>query len=462
VNNTNLISTETIIAHCTPRGQGALALLRISGQQALVVVDSFAQLATAKKLVSVSTHTIHYGTVIDTNKQVLDKVLFFVMHAPHTFTGEHTIEITCHNNPFIIASIIEQAITQGARLAYPGEFTRRAVLHDKIDLMQAEAIDELIHANTQLTLKKALAQLEGSLSHWVTTIEQELITCLAFSDSSFEFIEEENMEFGTQIKERLQKTLHTLTQLKKNFDQQQQIRQGIRIALLGTVNAGKSSLFNALIGKDRSIVTNIPGTTRDVIEAGLYKYGNYWTLIDTAGLRKTDDKIEQEGIKRSFKEAQNADIILLLCDRSQEWSVQETTVYHELLDAYGKKIILITSKDDLPQQAQHAISWKEILPFSVKKPEQLSCIEQNIQHKIEKLFEQAESPFLLTQRQYTLLLALEKNLVHIVSMLTTHPISYELVSFHLNDSLKYFAELTGKSVSEAAIDAVFRNFCVGK
>jgi tRNA modification GTPase len=432
-----LINTETIIAQCTPKGHGALALLRMSGPDAIMFADSFVMLSTGNALHMSTTHTIHYGTVVDTQKQAIDKVLIFLMRAPHTFTGENTIEITCHNNPFIIASIIAQAIHYGARLAYSGEFTQQAVLHEKIDLIQAEAIDELIHAHTQLALKKALAQMEGSFSHWISTIEQELITCLAFSESSFEFIDEEYMEFGIQIMQCIQKVLAMITTLKKTFNQQQQIRQGIRIALIGSVNAGKSSLFNTLIGKDRAIVTDTPGTTRDAIEAGLYKNGNYWTLIDTAGLRNTRHNIEKEGIKRSYKEAQSADIILLICDGSRPLTSQEQTIYKDICTLYEKKIIFIQSKTDLPLCEHHTNNWKNTIT-------------------------ELESPFLLNQRQYNLVLTLEKNLIHIIPLLETYPIAYELISYHLNDALKYFAELTGKSISEAAMDAIFRNFCVGK
>lgn len=451
---------ETIIALCTPQGKGALALLRICGSNANSIVQQMAMLSAGKIFSALPSHTIHYGSIVDQKNESIDKVLFLVMHAPHTFTGQDTIEISCHNNPFIIEAIINSAIHHGARLANPGEFTQRAVLNEKIDLIQAEAIDELIHANTQLTLKKALAQLEGSFSRWVTDIEQQLITCLALSEASFEFIDEEHLEFGNQIAAHMQTILTTITHLKKTFDMQQHIRQGIRIALVGTVNAGKSSLFNTFIGKKRSIVTNIAGTTRDSIEAGLYKNGNYWTLIDTAGLRYSEDIIEKEGIERSLEEAQKADILLLIFDSSRQLNDKELSFYTQLISTYNHKIITIHTKVDLP--AAHGIASPDALPFSIVTPGYLASIEEAIQTKINALFAAADSPFLLNQRQFNVLMHLEKKLIDTLPLLFNRPICYEILSIDINEMVSHFAQLTGKSISQIAMNEVFRTFCVGK
>jgi tRNA modification GTPase len=449
----------TIIAQCTPQGPGALALLRLSGSNAIEVASTIALLPSSKNLSSVASHTIHFGWVINNAQEKIDQVLFLVMHGPHTFTGHHTVEITCHNNQFIIQEIIQAAICAGARLAHEGEFSKRAVLNNKIDLVQAEAINELIHANTQAGLKKSLAQLQGSLSHWVTAIEQEMIKALAFCQASFEFIDEE-ISFGSQIQEIIDTILSTIARIKTTFNQQQQIRQGIRIALIGSVNAGKSSLFNALVGKERAIVTNIAGTTRDAIEAGLYKNGNYWTLIDTAGLRVTNDIIEQQGIQRSFAEAQQADIILLIVDPSRHLTSHEQEVYTTLFEQYNSKIIIIYSKSDLPvvtplQYASHGLT------VSLSDKQSIINIETALEEKITTLFSSLESPFLLNTRHYTLLLHVEQAL-HIVCNMLQDPIHYELVAFHLNEALSNLSQLTGKSISEQSMDAVFRQFCVGK
>lgn len=453
---------QTIIAQCTPSGSGALALLRICGINALTIASRMSRLSSGKTLTELPTHTIHYGKVINADGADIDSVMFLLMHGPKTFTGQHTVEITCHNNPFIINEIIASAITCDARLAQEGEFTRRAVMNKKIDLVQAEAINELIHANTAQALKKSLAQLDGSFSHWIQQIEQELIKALAFSESSFEFIDEE-MEFGHQIKVSIDTILTTIHMLKKTFNQQQQIRQGVRIALIGSVNAGKSSLFNALLHKERSIVTNIAGTTRDVIEAGLYKSNSYWTLIDTAGLRATDDTIEREGITRSLQEAALADIIILVIDSARSMTHEEQTIYNDIIAQHQQKIIVVHNKidqrisDQLPIFTTHAA-----IEVSSTHHINLELLENHIEVKIAHLFAHADAPFLLNKRQFTLLLALEKALEDIQQMLQPQHVAYELLSYHLQEALTHLTELTGKSISEQGMDAVFREFCVGK
>lgn len=455
------LNQQAIIAQCTPQGNGAIALLRLSGGNAFVIADAISKLPNKKKLSLQKTHTIHYGWAIDADGNHIDQLLFLLMRSPHTFTGDDTVEITCHNNPFIIQNILQAAISAGARMAQEGEFSRRAVENNKIDILQAEAINDLIHANTQQALKQSLSQLEGSFTQWITKIEKQLIKALALSEASFEFIDEENMEFNLTITEIIDNILETIGVLKKTFDQQQQIRQGIRIAIIGSVNAGKSSLFNALLKQNRAIVTNIAGTTRDAIEAGLYKNGNYWTLIDTAGLRTTNDIIEQIGITRSHEEAHKADIILLVFDGSHQLTPAEQMVYQELLEKYNNKIIIISNKADLPQQANPLINTTLSTIAASHTHDSNEAIEAAIQEKINHLFTTIQSPFLLNQRHYNALLSLESTLHSCQPMIATNP-QYELISYHLNDTLATLSELTGKTISEAGMDAVFREFCVGK
>ena len=450
---------QTIVAQCSPKGVGAIGLIRISGINAVRIADEISQFSGTKKLSDQSSHTIHYGKIVDSQGSAIDAVLFLLMRAPKTFTGQDTVEITCHNNPFILEAIIACAIKAGARLADAGEFTKRAVINKKIDLIQAEAIKDLIHANSQEGLKRSLAQLEGTLSHDIHAFEQDLVKALALSEASFEFIDEESMEFGIQIKELVSNVIAQIAQLQKSFAQQKQIREGIRIALVGSVNAGKSSLFNALIGSDRAIVTSQAGTTRDVIEAGLYKEGLYWTLIDTAGLRKTNDTIEGAGIERSYKEAKKADIILLVIDGSAKLSTSEKEVYNDLLSLYTSKIIPVHSKSDMPQ-IDHDL-FSNHLKVSSHQDDSIAALDQAIKAKIADLFMNDGSAHLLTTRQHGLLLALYQKLNMILPLLKKD-IAYELVSHHLQEALSGLAELTGKSISEQGMDAVFRDFCVGK
>jgi tRNA modification GTPase len=458
---------QVIVARSTAAGSGAIAIVRVTGNGACEVVDSISVLASGKKITECLTHTIHYGSVVDATGATIDHVLFMVMHGPKTFTGQDTVEINCHNNPFIIEAIIATAIAAGARLAHNGEFTRRAVHNEKIDLLQAEAINELIHANTQMNLKQSLAQMDGSLSAWIQRLEKNCIKALAFCESSFEFLDEE-MTFDAQIRAILENCLHEIVTIKQHFDQQQRIRSGVRIAIIGAVNAGKSSLFNALFGAQRAIVSEVAGTTRDVIEAGMYKNGNYWTVIDTAGLRYTNDCIEQEGIKRSYEQAHLADIILLVVDGTHSLTAGQREVYDALQVQYAHKIIPIYSKSDLVSGNAAAgfggnyFAEGSYVTISAKNNSGIAHVEQRIQALIDQLFKSAQSPFLLNQRQFNLILGLEKMLQEIVCQLDVEYVQHELIAYHLNDALAHLSELTGKTISEQAMDVVFREFCVGK
>ncbi len=448
--------TDTIVAQCTPSGSGALALLRVSGPQAFAIVSRCAQLSNKQPINQVTTHTIQHGWVIDEHNNKIDEVLFFVMHAPRTFTGEHVVEISCHNNQFLIDGIIERIISCGARSAANGEFSRQAVENGKLDLLQAEAINDLIHAQSQQGLRQAFAQLQGTLSTWVSSIEKELVILIAVCEATFEFIEEE-IDLSDVILARFDTLLIKINELKKSFSAQDHIRNGIRIALIGTVNAGKSSLFNALIGKNRAIVTAIPGTTRDVIEAGFYYQGLYWTLIDTAGIRQTHDTIEQEGIEKSYQEAAQADIVLLVYDGSLTLTLEQKDVYQTLRKQYATKTVVIATKKDLP--AQQSLSFD--LAVCAVTQEGIGELKQILEQKINKLLATNTCPFLLNKRHITSLQTLEQQLIVLREQIIQKP-EYEIISYHLNDALATLSELTGKSVSEQALDAVFKEFCVGK
>ncbi|MFC1842419.1 tRNA uridine-5-carboxymethylaminomethyl(34) synthesis GTPase MnmE [Candidatus Dependentiae bacterium] len=456
---------ETIVAQCTPCGSGAIALIRISGKCAIAIATKISKLASGKKLSELQSHTIHFGWVMDEKNNTIDQVLFLLMHAPKTFTGQDTVEITCHNNQYIIENIINRAIECGARLAQNGEFTKRAFLSGKMDLLQAEAVNELIHSQTQTALKSSLAQLEGSLSSWITKIEHDLLKALSFSEASFEFIEDEEIEFGAQIKKILEKNLATIKTLKKTFNNQKQIREGIRIAIIGSVNAGKSSLFNILLNQKRAIVTNIAGTTRDAIESVVTRDGNNISLIDTAGLRETNNSIEKEGIGRSFDEAKKADIIILVFDSSRILSQQEAYVYKKIIDEYKQKIIFVANKCDIKTQDNSTLdkilSTPELIEISSLENKNINILESKIDQKIKTLFSQIESPFLLNKRQYNLLSGLENKLKELTPLITKNP-DYEIVSYHLKDALSYLSEFTGKTANEKSIDLIFKEFCIGK
>ncbi|MFA5998494.1 MAG: tRNA uridine-5-carboxymethylaminomethyl(34) synthesis GTPase MnmE [Candidatus Babeliales bacterium] len=451
---------QTIVALCTPQGSGAIGLIRLSGSDALAIADSLSLLPSGKKLSQQVSHTIHYGWVVDDNQTHIDQVLFLLMRAPKTFTGQDVVEISCHNNQFLIEKIIDRALQCGARLASKGEFTQRAVMLGKIDLLQAEAMNDLIHAQTAESLKYSLQQLEGSFSSWIADAEFAVVEMVAFCEASFEFIDEE-IEFAHDVSVKMEKLIQKIEALLKTYSKQQYIKEGIRIVLIGSVNAGKSSLLNCLLDKKRAIVTPIPGTTRDTIEAGMFRDGNFLTIVDTAGIRKTDDEIEQEGIDRSFKEAASADIILLIVDQSQQLSEQEQQAYTEIIEKYLPKIILVQNKIDLDKATSKIIFDGPVVQISAKENKHVQDLFDATAKKIDELKGSEAITCLLNNRQHDLLVKFLEHIKQVLPMLQ-NSVDYELVSYQLKESLVLLSEMTGRSVSEAVLDKVFQSFCVGK
>jgi tRNA modification GTPase len=438
---------EPIIAQCTPHGSGAIALLRISGINAVQVVDQFVRLSSKKSLACQVTHTIHHGFVCNSGDEIIDEVLFFLMKAPRTFTGQDSIEISCHNNPYIIEAIINRALEHGIRLAQPGEFSKRAFLAGKIDLMQAESINELVHAASHYTLRKSLAQLRGSLSSCIQELEQKLVDVLSLSEASFEFLDEEqrDLDFDVLVWQQLRSIKKNLESLMSGFSQQQQLRDGVRIALVGAVNVGKSTLFNVFVGKDRAIVT-----------------------------RQTADTIEHQGIERSWQEAKKADVVLLVSDASQPMSQAICELYRQLYDVFDGKVIWVVNKIDqvddralaqlkaLYEQVSSKVQGKsELLMISAQERHGLKQLESKIEEKIQEKFCNFDSPYLLNRRQYALLKKLDTKMEQIIQMLGDS-VHYELLCYHLKDILKDFTELSGKTIDDLVMNKVFSSFCVGK
>ncbi len=467
--NKHLLATdqEAIVALCTPRGSGALALIRLSGVNAFEVANSCARLSSNLSLLQAPSHTIHHGYVIDpADESTVDEVVFLLMRGPKTFTGQDTVEITCHNNHFIIERIIELTIQQGARAARGGEFTKRAFLNGKVDLLQAESINELIHAQTEYALRKSMATLHGSLSQSLQQLEAQLTNLLGYVEASFEFLDEEqrDLNFDQAIIQRTQTIFDFIVQLRKHFSSQKQIKEGVRVALLGMVNVGKSTLFNALARQERAIVTDIAGTTRDSIETGLYKNGNFWLLIDTAGIRQTVDVVEKMGIERSFAQAAAADVILVVVDATIPLTTEHAAHYALFINDYRDKVLVVINKIDaasdvaLPPELLQGVP---VISVSAKLGRGIADLEATIEHKIQKLFAQLNAPFLINRRQFKLLTEIQSKL-EIIANSYSDGIHYELIAYQLKDLLESVSELTGRNVTEQVLDTVFNEFCVGK
>src|SRR5256885_15995678 len=340
---------DTIVAIATPIGEGGLAVIRLSGPQALSIADCCFAAAgkAAVKPSAASSHTIHFGH-ITRNGTTVDEVLLSVMRAPRTFTREDVIEITCHGGLLPAKLVLDALLESGARLAEPGEFTRRAFLNGRIDLTQAEAVADLIHSRTELALRAANEQLAGKLSQRINLLRDEMIKTLAHIEAHIDFPDEDIApDTKEQLVRRLEDGMTTMDELLRTASEGQILRRGIRAAIIGRPNAGKSSLLNQLLGRDRAIVSPIPGTTRDAIEQTANIRGLPVVFIDTAGLRTARDEIEQEGIRRSRQSLQQAELILHVLDSSEAFTDEDR---QHLAELDGKKRIVVLNKVDLPAQ----------------------------------------------------------------------------------------------------------------
>ena len=374
------------------------------------------------------------------------------MRGPKTFTGENTVEITTHNNPFIIEQIISRLVACGATIARPGDFTQMAFLNGKLDLAKAEALHDVITAQSEHSLKVAMAQLQGSLSSYCKDIEQKLTELLCYVEASFEFLDEEqrDLDFDNAVRERVQGLSDEISRVIESFPVQEQIRQGVRIAFIGSVNAGKSTLFNTLIGNARAIVSDQAGTTRDTIEATKYHHGHFWTFIDTAGLRETDDVVEQQGIARSYSEAESADVVVLILDASRTLSLAEQEVYDNLFAIYAEKTVLVCSKVDLLPGHNKSVSLfgnsdDQVLQVSSAQGVGISELMAEIENRVNRLFSDRQAPFLLNARQRNILESLSQKIKSIQSLCAVS-VEYELVAHHVHDALAELCELTGKNI----------------
>jgi tRNA modification GTPase len=463
---------QPIVACCTPQGKGALALIRVAGVSACEVVAPVICLSSGTCVTRVASHTVHHGRAIDPSHggTVIDEVMVIVMRGPRTFTGQDTVEITCHNNPFIIQGIISVLIQEGARMAGPGEFARRAFIHGKIDLVQAEAIHEIINATNATMLRAALAQLRGSFSEHIQRLERSLIELLAFTEASFEFLDEEqrDIDFAAHLQRRVAEISQAVMLLKKDFDCQHQVREGVRVVIVGAVNAGKSTLFNALLGKQRAIVSPMAGTTRDSVEAGITREGFTLTMIDTAGLRATNDHIEREGIERSWHEVRAADVIIITIDLSRLPTDEEMDYYKNIVSNYAERVIVVGSKadnevDGVRNLVNQLSAQQAALIVSAQLGKGIGELTAAIIDKVRLTTHTATSPYLLNQRHYIILLRVAHIFDAIVVMCNQgHAHAYELIAYHIREALEEVAGLTGKGAAEQAFDLVFERFCVGK
>jgi tRNA modification GTPase len=456
---------NAIAAIATPLGEGGLAVIRISGAQAFAIADKCFQPIgkSSLKPSAAPTHTIQFGKIVRDNK-VIDEVLLAVLRAPRTFTREDTVEISCHGGLLPAKLVLDALLANGARLAEPGEFTRRAFLNGRIDLAQAEAVADLIHSRTELALAAANEQLAGKLSQRINQLRDDLMLTLAHVEAHIDFPDEDiSPDTKEKLLQRLENGISFMDELLRTANEGQILRRGIRAAIVGRPNAGKSSLLNQLLGRDRAIVSPIAGTTRDTIEETANIRGLPVVFIDTAGLREARDEIELEGIRRSRASLASAEFILHVLDASEPLTDADKNYLAEFAD---KKRILVLNKTDLPTKLVLPVETINLQPaicsvcsLSGQGIEALKDAIKNLvwageiksemlQVMINSRHQDALNRARTTARQATDALRADATL--------------ELVAMDLRIAANAVGEIVGKTTTEDLLDSIFSAFCIGK
>ncbi|WP_057736242.1 tRNA uridine-5-carboxymethylaminomethyl(34) synthesis GTPase MnmE [Liquorilactobacillus uvarum] len=455
---------DTIAAISTPPGEGAISIVRLSGEEAILVAE---KVFKGKNLSQVASHTINYGHIIDPKtKQEVDEVMVSVMRAPKTFTREDIIEINCHGGIVATNRILQLLLSNGARLAEPGEFTKRAFLHGRIDLSQAEAVMDLIRAKTDRSMKVALNQLDGNLSHLIKNLRQDILDVLAQVEVNIDYPEYDAVEEMTTrlLKEKAIDVKGRIQQLLQTAKQGKVLREGLATAIVGRPNVGKSSLLNHLLHEDKAIVTDVAGTTRDVIEEYVNVHGVPLKLIDTAGIHDTSDKVEKIGVERSRKAIEQADLVMLVLDSSQKLTEQDRKLI-DLTD--DKKRIVLLNKVDLQQQIEiekltKRVGADELQTTSVLKNEGLDQLEE----KIAKLFfggiENSQTTIMVTNARHIALLNQAEDALDNVLQGIEANMPVDLVQIDMTTCWELLGEITGDSYQDELLNQLFSQFCLGK
>lgn len=473
-----MIPTETIVALATPSGAGAIAIIRLSGKDAIALADKVFVSVSGKELTNQKTHTIHLGHIVD-NGKTYDQVLVSVFKNPHSYTGEDVVEISCHGSIFIQQQIIQLLLRMGAKMAQPGEFTLRAFLNGKLDLSQAEAVADLIASDNEASHQIAMQQMRGGFSNEIAQLRQELLNFASLIELELDFAEED-VEFAdrTQFNELLTRIEFVLKRLIDSFAVGNVIKNGIPIAIVGEPNVGKSTLLNALLNEERAIVSDIAGTTRDTIEDELVIEGIGFRFIDTAGIRETTDHVESIGIKKTFEKIEQAQVVVYLVDSSQlsvvgsQLSVEKLkSDIEQIKNKYPHKTLLtIINKKDLLSSEILTLLEKELttdngqqqtLFISAKQNIGIDELKQTLLSFVNTGALRNNETIVTNSRHYdSLLKALEE--IQKVKWGLESNLSSDLMAIDIREALFHFGEITGEVTNDELLGNIFANFCIGK
>jgi len=453
---------DTICAIATPQGEGGIGIVRISGAAASAIAASLYR--GAQPWHALKSRTAYFGEVFDPQDgSLIDEALFLLMAAPHSYTGEDVVEIQAHGNPLILKKILSVLVARGARLADPGEFTRRAFLSGRIDLAQAEAVMEMIASKSDAQHQWALGQLKGQLSGKVSTLKAALLSVLAQIEASIDFSEEElPLNSRDEISGRIQDVLQGVRALLSSYEMGRQIREGFTVVIAGRANVGKSSLMNYFLQEDRAIVTSIAGTTRDLLRESMNLDGLLVKLIDTAGFRETSHPIEQEGLLRAEAAQKDADLILWVLDASQRLKEDD---YHLLQAFRNRSVMILLNKCDLPVEIEKEVlkdkySNTVFIDMSIKSGKGLEDLRSEIKSSLIRCPEK-EPVMVGLLRHRKALEAAEAGICSAAAAVES-ALSWEFPAIDLRESIDALGQITGEATVDALLDEIFGQFCIGK
>ncbi len=461
-------SRQTICAVATAFGAAGIAVVRVSGADAIRVVDSLFR--GRHSLCEVPTHTAHYGTIGSpalngSGQNVLDEVVCTVFRAPHSFTGEDTVEISCHGSLFVQQELVRLLIDAGARMADKGEFTKRAFMNGRIDLAQAEAVADLIAASSAAEKDVALSQLRGGVSGKIAELREQLLTFTSLLELELDFADHEELEFAdrSQLTDLLNSATQTISSLIATFQAGNAIKQGVQVAIVGAPNAGKSTLLNALLGDERAIVSDIRGTTRDTIEDTIIIGGVLVRLTDTAGIQSTEDIIEQKGIERSRQAIRKAHIVIELLDSTDPQPVLSADDLNprQVLLRVLNKVDLQSSNPQIFKSSNPQILKSSNLIYISAKLGDIQPLLSRLESEVARLTAHTDSVLISNARHYEALCRAQTALERVSEGLQA-ALSGELLALDLHDALDALGEITGEVSSQEVLNTIFERFCIGK
>lgn len=456
--------TDTIAAISSAAGNSGIGIIRVSGDEAIEVVDKIFRPANKnKKLANVESHTVHYGHIMDGDK-TLDQVLVIVMKNPHSYTGEDTVEIDCHGGMLILKKVLDLVLKNGARTAEPGEFTKRAFLNGRIDLSQAEAVMDLINSKNDFALNSSIEQLKGGVSDAIKDIRKDIIYHIAFIESALDDPEHISLDgYDEEITEMLNENINKISKLVNSFDNGRIMKEGIKTVILGKPNAGKSSLLNLMLGEDRAIVTDIEGTTRDTLEENINFNGLSLKIIDTAGIRDTEDLVERIGVNKAKEIAKEGDLIIYVVDGSREFDDNDREIIKLIND---KQAIILVNKSDMDTVINidelKKDSNRDVILFSAKNGEGMDQLEEEIRNMFYSGKVTYNDQVYITNARHKEALENALESLKQVKNSVDAGMPEDFYSIDLMDAYTDLGLIIGESVEDDLVNEIFSKFCMGK